>query len=219
MHSLLAPPDPLALDAPARGRFLAYCQHHRYPSRAQVFGPGESGHRVFFVVSGRLAIVAPGQGRRELVLGRAGPGDFVGEIGVFLPTQPRSVVLRALESSEVAHIDADRLAELLRTDLADDAARLLYAMATQLSRRLVASSRKARGLALMDVSARIWHALEELAEEPGAMTHPKGIQVKVSRQDLARMAGCSREMAGRVIRQFVEQGRMDAHGKTMVLFR
>lgn len=50
------------------------------------------------------------------------------------------------------------------------------------------------------------------------MSHPDGTQIKVSRQELARIVGCSREMAGRVLKQLQEQNVLTARGKTIVVF-
>jgi CRP/FNR family cyclic AMP-dependent transcriptional regulator len=50
------------------------------------------------------------------------------------------------------------------------------------------------------------------------MTHPEGMQIKVSRQELSRLVGCSREMAGRVLKVLEEQGLLRATGKTIVVF-
>jgi CRP/FNR family cyclic AMP-dependent transcriptional regulator len=50
------------------------------------------------------------------------------------------------------------------------------------------------------------------------MTHPDGMQIKVSRQELSRLVGCSREMAGRVLKVLEEQGLLTAKGKTIVVF-
>ncbi|HKD54906.1 MAG TPA: helix-turn-helix domain-containing protein, partial [Steroidobacteraceae bacterium] len=61
-------------------------------------------------------------------------------------------------------------------------------------------------------------AIMDLCGEPDAMTHPEGMQIKVSRQELSRLVGCSREMAGRVLKVLEEQGLLRATGKTIVVF-
>jgi CRP/FNR family cyclic AMP-dependent transcriptional regulator len=58
----------------------------------------------------------------------------------------------------------------------------------------------------------------DLCSEPDAMTHPEGMQIKVSRQELSRLVGCSREMAGRVLKVLEDQGLLRATGKTIVVF-
>jgi CRP/FNR family cyclic AMP-dependent transcriptional regulator len=70
----------------------------------------------------------------------------------------------------------------------------------------------------MDVTSRISSTLIDLCDEPDAMSHPQGTQIRVSRQELARIVGCSREMAGRVLKQLEEQGVLHARGKTVVVY-
>ena len=50
------------------------------------------------------------------------------------------------------------------------------------------------------------------------MTHPDGMQIKITRQEIGRIVGCSREMVGRVLKTLEEQGLVDVKGKTMVVF-
>ena len=50
------------------------------------------------------------------------------------------------------------------------------------------------------------------------MSHPQGTQIRVSRQELSRLVGCSREMAGRVLKKLQADGKLHARGKTVVLY-
>jgi len=94
----------------------------------------------------------------------------------------------------------------------------VFELATQLATRLDRTNRKLGDLAFVDVTGRVAHAIMDLCNEPDAMTHPQGMQIKVSRQELSRLVGCSREMAGRVLKVLEEQGLLTAHGKTIVVF-
>ena len=73
-------------------------------------------------------------------------------------------------------------------------------------------------LAFTDVSGRVARALLDLCEQPDAMTHPDGMQIRITRQELGRIAGCSREMVGRVLKNLEEQHLITASGKTIVVF-
>jgi len=95
---------------------------------------------------------------------------------------------------------------------------LIFERATQLATRLDRTNRKLGDLAFVDVTGRVAHAIMDLCGEPDAMTHPEGMQIKVSRQELSRLVGCSREMAGRVLKVLEEQGLLRATGKTIVVF-
>ena len=95
---------------------------------------------------------------------------------------------------------------------------MIFELATQLATRLDRTNRKLGDLAFVDVTGRVAHAIMDLCREPDAMTHPDGMQIKVSRQELSRLVGCSREMAGRVLKVLEDQGLVRASGKTIVVF-
>ena len=79
------------------------------------------------------------------------------------------------------------------------------------------TARKVSRLAFMDVTSRVAKTLIDLTEEPDAMTHPKGSQIRISRQEISRIVGCSREMVGRVLKQLEDQGMITVTGKTIVV--
>ena len=210
--------SPLALDQSAVERFLAHCQRRRYPNRTDVFRPGDPAGTLYYVVNGSVSIIAEEEDGRELVLGYYGAGEFVGEMGLFIESDSREVILRTRAACELAEISCDRLQQLMLGPLSTDAPRLLYSIGAQISQRLLHTSRKAGRLAFLDVSDRIYRTLFDLAREPDAMSHPQGTQLRVSRQELARLVGCSREMAGRVLKKLQADGKLHARGKTVVLY-
>ena len=79
------------------------------------------------------------------------------------------------------------------------------------------TNRKVSRLAFMDVTSRVARTLMDLTQEPDAMSHPQGTQIRISRQEISRIVGCSREMVGRVLKQLEERGMITASGKTIVL--
>ena len=90
-------------------------------------------------------------------------------------------------------------------------------MAQQVAKRLRETTQKASDLAFLSVTGRITQVLKDLAKQPDAMTHPDGMQIKITRQEIGRIAVCSREMAGRVIKQLENHGLITVAGKTIVL--
>ena len=125
----------------------------------------------------------------------------------------RSAWIRTRSECEVAEISYARFRTLARED-----PDILLELTAQMATRLRKTSRKVSNLAFLDVTGRIAHTLLELCKEPDAMTHPDGMQIKVTRQELGRIVGCSREMAGRVLKALGEQGHISVKGKTIVVF-
>lgn len=210
--------SPLAPDAATMNRFLDHCHRRRYSSRTDVFRPGAPANSLYYVVSGSLSVISEEADGRELILGYVNAGEFIGEMGLFFAADARAVVVRTRVACELAEINYERLLQLFSGPLQAECPRILYAIGLQLSKRLLDTSRKASRLAFMDVSGRIVRTLHDLCQEPDALSHPQGTQIRVSRQELARIVGCSREMAGRVLKQLQEQGVLHARGKTVVVY-
>lgn len=208
---------PLGADADTIERFIAHCHRRKYPARSEVFHPGDPAGTLYYIISGSVSIIAREDDGRELVLGYIGAGEFIGEMGLFVESEQRIVALRTRTACELAEISHERMQALLAAQ-ANDATRLLYSIGAQISQRLLDTSRKAGRLAFLDVSDRIYRTLFDLAREPDAMSHPLGTQLRVSRQELARLVGCSREMAGRVLKKLQADGKLHARGKTVVVY-
>lgn len=210
--------SPLAPDAETMGRFLDHCHRRKHASRTDVFRPGDAANSLYYVVSGSLSVISEESDDRELVLGYVNAGEFIGEMGLFYGADQREVLVRTRTACELAEMSYERMHQLFAGPLAAECPRILYAIGLQLSKRLLDTSRKASRLAFLDVGGRIIRTLHDLCHEPDAMSHPQGTQIRVSRQELARIVGCSREMAGRVLKQLQEQGQLHARGKTVVVY-
>lgn len=131
--------------------------------------------------------------------------------------EKRDVYVRTSSPCQLAGISYNRLNSLLDNELKADSRAIIIALGQQLAKRLLHTSRKAGDLAFLDVSGRVAKILKNLTEAPEAMTHPEGIQIRITRQDIGRMVGCSREMAGRVLKTLGEQGQIEVNGKTILV--
>lgn len=78
--------------------------------------------------------------------------------------------------------------------------------------------RESGQLAFLDVTGRIAQTLLNLAKQPDAMTHPDGMQIKITRQEIGQIVGCSRETVGRILKMLEDQNLISAHGKTIVVY-
>ena len=73
-------------------------------------------------------------------------------------------------------------------------------------------------LAFIDVSGRIARCLIDLSSQPEAMILPNGRQIRITRQEIGRIVGCSREMVGRVLKTLEEQGMIQTDGKAILIY-
>jgi len=194
-------------------KFLEHCHRKQYPAKSTIIRQGDPSHELYYVVKGSVTVLLEDEEGRELVLAYLNPGDFFGEIGLFNEHVNRTALVRAKSVCDIAQISYDKI-KSIPTVFPD----LVFAIASQLATRLRRMNRKVGDLAFMDVSGRVARALLELCKEPDAMTHPDGMQIRVTRQELSRIVGCSREMVGRVLKTLEEQHLLSVSGKTIVVF-
>ncbi len=194
-------------------RLLEHCHRRSFPAKSTIINAGDVSYELYYLIKGSVSVLFEDDNGHEIILAYLNEGDFFGEIGMFDEKNERSAWVRARTPCEVASISYDRLRSLT-TDLPD----VLYAMLSQMAIRLRNTSRKVSDLAFMDVSGRVARTLLDLCKQPDAMTHPDGMQIRITRQELGRIAGCSREMVGRVLKNLEEERLVSVAGKTIVVF-
>ncbi|HHH39992.1 MAG TPA: cAMP-activated global transcriptional regulator CRP [Sedimenticola sp.] len=198
--------------------FLSFCHRRRYPAKTDIIHPGDPADILFYLVDGSVTIIIEDEEGKEIILTYLNKGEFIGEMGLFIPQANRSVLVRTRSECMLAEISYTRLEQLFETDLKQYTKDILYAFGAQLTQRLLHTSRKVGHLAFLDVTGRIAGTLLELCKQPDAITHPDGMQIRITRQEIGRIVGCSREMAGRVLKNLEEQGLIYVKGKTIVVF-
>jgi len=208
-HSIIAPPK----ENETIQSFLEHCHRHRYPSKSLIIYAGDKPDVLYYIVEGSVTVLIEDESGHEIVLAYLNAGDFFGEMGLFSDLDNRSAFVRARSQCELAEISYTRFHQMAEKD-----PKILFELATQMANRLQKTSRKVGDLAFMDVTGRVARTLIELCKEPDAMTHPDGMQIRITRQELGRIVGCSREMVGRVLKTLEEQGLITASGKTIVVF-
>ncbi|MFU8765749.1 MAG: cAMP-activated global transcriptional regulator CRP [Haliea sp.] len=195
--------------------FLRHCNLRIYHSKDIILEQGDESDFLYLILEGSVSVMLQDENDAEhmMVVSYLNPGDFFGEMGLFgADEEVRSARVMAREQCEVAEISYERFHQI-RSQFPD----ILFAMAKQMGIRLRQTTRKLKDLAFVDVSGRIAHTLLDLCKQPDAMTHPEGMQIKITRQELGKIVGCSREMAGRVLKVMEEEGLVLVSGKTMVV--
>lgn len=208
----MALPRKIATD-PTLEWFISHCHRRKYPARSTIIHAGDKPDSLYLIIDGSVSVLIEDNDGRELVLAYLNIGDFFGEMGLFDGSDVRSAWVRAKSECEVAEISYAKFTQVSR-----DNPDVLFRVAAQLAMRLRNTSRKVSDLAFLDVTGRVARTLLELCKQPDAMTHPDGMQIKITRQELGRLVGCSREMVGRVLKALEDQGLISAKGKTMVVF-
>ena len=193
--------------------FLSQCHRRKFPSKSTIIYAGDKSDSLFYIVKGSVTVIIEDDDGREMIMAYLNSGDFFGEMGLFDNMDSRSAWVKAKSECEVAEISYTKFREISSQD-----SRILYFIGEQMATRLRQTTRKVGDLAFLDVTGRVARTLLDLCKEPDAMTHPDGMQIKITRQEIGRIVGCSREMVGRVLKTLEDQGLVQVKGKTMVVY-
>ncbi len=159
---------------------------------------GKKSHALYVILSGRARVVMTDRRAREVILDVLGPGDYVGEISL-IDGKSHSANVQAEVQCDLLVLDQKDFNRCLAENQA-----LALAVIKGLAQRLRKADEKISSLALMDVYGRVTKVLIGMSQPAG----PKQLLIKdkMTRQDIAKMVGASREMVSRVMRDFEEQG-------------
>jgi CRP/FNR family cyclic AMP-dependent transcriptional regulator len=192
--------------------FLSAAHKRKYPRGSTIIYAGEQSDSIYYITKGSVTVLIEDDTGREIIVAYLNEGDFFGEMAMF-GEGTRTAWVKAKTECEVAELGYQKFSELSQKD-----AGMLYKLATQLADRLGKTTQKVGDLAFLDVTGRVARTLLDLCHEPDAITHPDGMQIKITRQEIGRIVGCSREMVGRVLKTLEDQGLASVKGKTMVIF-
>ena len=198
---------------PNLDHFLAHCHRRKYPAKSTIIYAGDESDALYYILKGSVTVMIEDDDGREMIMAYLNEGDFFGEMGLFENDPSRSAWVKAKSECEVAEVSYAKFRQLARED-----ADILFTVSAQIAGRLRATTRKVGDLAFLDVTGRVAGTLLDLCKQPDATTHPDGMQIKVTRQEIGRIVGCSREMVGRVLKNLEEQGLVSVKGKTMVVY-
>ncbi len=172
---------------------------------------GKKSNALFLLLNGRARVVTADSRGREVILATLHPGDYIGEMSL-IDDEPHSATVRAEVQTDVLMLGRVEFARCLPENSS-----MAYAVMRGLVQRLRHADRKIESLALMDVYGRVARALLEFATET-----PDGqrvIRERISRQDIAKMVGASREMVSRVMKDLEERGFIETQDNGALLVK
>jgi len=159
---------------------------------------GQKSDALFILLTGRARVMSSDSRGREVILATLSQGDYLGEMSI-IDNEPHSATVRAEVQTDVLLLGRTEFARCLSENTS-----MSLVVMRGLVKRLRQADRKIESLALLDVYGRVARALLEFAV-PDAQDRPV-IKDKISRQDLAKMVGASREMVSRVMKDLEERG-------------
>jgi CRP/FNR family cyclic AMP-dependent transcriptional regulator len=218
MHRSQNHEEVVVINQEAIARFLSFCETRKVTKKGLILRAGGAADKLYYLVDGSASVIDSEEDGNEIILAYLNAGDFIGEMGLFYKSNARTANIRARTACTLAEIEYSKLHQLFNKELKTEHPQILTAVGLQLTQRLLQTSRRVTRLAFMDVSGRIARTLTELCTEPDAKTHPKGMQIHISRQEIARIVGCKRETVGRVLKSMEEGGLVEAKGMDIVVY-
>ena len=159
---------------------------------------GDAADTLFILISGSARVTNSDEEGREVILATLKSGEFFGEMGL-IDGSPRSADVVAQEVCELLVIGRSDLQRCMQ-----DHFEVALKVMQILVQRLRAADSKIESLALLDVYGRVARLLLDMSavNEAGKRI----VSRKISKQEIARMIGASREMVSKVVRNLEASG-------------
>ena len=183
----------------------------RFKRGEVVVEQGNKSNTLFILLTGRARVMTADKRGREVILATLQPGDYVGEMSL-IDNQAHSATVRAEVQTDMLVLGRAEFARCLPENSS-----MAYAIMKGLVQRLRHADRKIESLALMDVYGRVARALLEFAQpdREGLLA----VRDRISRQDIAKMVGASREMVSRVMKDLEERGFIETRDDGSMLIK
>ena len=167
------------------------------PRHKTIVFVGAKTDSLFVIVSGSAKVLNRDAEGREVILSMLEAGECFGEMGL-IDDSPRSADVVANEACELLVISKADFTRALSENT-----ELCLNIMKSLVLRLREANHKIESLALMDVYGRVAKLLLDNSEKENGV---RIVKRKITKLDMAKMVGASREMVSRVMRDLEHRG-------------
>ena len=183
-----------------------------YDNGNYIFLEDSDGEQCFFVLEGSVKVTRLSKDGREVILAMLNEGDFFGEMSL-LDGESRSANVIALEKTEVLTLDRRDF-----LDVVNDYPQIAVMLLKELAGRLRKSDRQIASLSLSDAEKRIALCIIRFADEQGVIQNGKvSIPKTPIQQDIANMAGTSRETVSRALSILEKEDLIARNGRELMI--
>jgi CRP-like cAMP-binding protein len=172
----------------------------------------EVGSTMFVILEGRVKISRISEEGREVILSILSEGDFFGEMSI-LDGQSRSANVVTLEDSTILVIHREDFLQMMH-----DFPQIAINLLKELAHRLRRSDSQIKSLSLQNATGKVASTLLRIADDSGKI-HMGQVEIPKlpPQQDLANMAGTSRETISRVLKTLSEEGYLRKEGNKIII--
>ena len=172
----------------------------------------EAGDSLFIIRSGQVKVSLIHEDGKEFILSLLSENEVFGELSL-LDDRPRSANVTAMSQTQLVMLQrADFRALLAKIP------QIAVSLLEELAQRLRRTDDQVEGLALLDVHHRIAKTILRLATDQGEPTDD-GVVItgRPTHQQLANMAGTTRESVTRELKQLEQQGYITTRGRDIIV--
>ncbi|HTE00097.1 MAG TPA: response regulator [Mucilaginibacter sp.] len=188
-------------------RIISERKSRQFKKNQVIYYEGDKGNGLYLVISGRVKTVKLAEDGRELMTGISNTDEYLG-IQAVLSNEPYSDTATALDDSTLCLIPKDSIDQLL--NLYPDVAKQFIKL---LSNDIREKEEQLLQLAYHSVRKRMAEAVLRLHKQSG--NEEDGF--KITREDLAAMAGMATETVSRTLSDFKEEGLIEKKGSAIRL--
>ena len=184
----------------------------RYENGNYIFLEDSEGEQCFFVAKGSVKVTRLSKDGREVILTMLNAGDFFGEMSL-LDGESRSANVIALEETEVLTLNREDFLVVLH-----DYPTIAIQLVKEMAGRLRKSDRQIASLSLSDAEKRITMCIIRFADDQGVIKNGKvSIPKTPIQQDIANMAGTSRETVSRALSILEKEDLIERNGRELII--
>ena len=188
------------------------CTIRKYPKGSMIILEEEFGDKLFIVKTGTVKITRVNDEGKEVILALLGISELFGEMAI-LDGESRSANALAQENCELVVVSSEDFLNLLKNNF-----KISFAIMSELAKKIRKSDMQIEALSLSDAEHRIGASILNLAEDMGVIRNGKvTIQNLPFQQDIANMAGTSRETVSRILKSFEKRNLILKDGHKVII--
>lgn len=161
---------------------------------------------MYFILSGKVKVYKTGINGKQQILRLSKTGDILGHRGFNRKVFPISAA--ALEDCKVCFIEIDDFEQILKSN-----PEMAYQLMAFYAEELFISEVRARNLAQLTVREKVADSLVKIRESFEVNTGNGPIGVELSRQEIADLAGTTKEQVSKHLADFKDEGIIELNGR------
>ncbi|MBI3804733.1 MAG: Crp/Fnr family transcriptional regulator [Nitrospirae bacterium] len=195
-------------------RLVPLLNEGTYRKNEVLFRANDPGSTLFILGSGRVKVTLTDRQGKEVILRLLQAGEIFGEMAL-LDGYPRSATVTALEKSHVYMLEREAFLRFIQGN-----PHWSLKMLATMSRRLRKANERIGAAIFSDAYGKVSRVLLDLIPE-GEWRRAEGVQLhmKLTRQQLAAMAGVTRETFIRILKEFERAGVIRTEGKQIIILK